>query len=147
MPDRLMMLHMVAMRSGGVSSNLQGRLFAASSIVEPSTRKTGSPSRCRQLDDSHLLSKNDRPLGMCEPLSGTRSDMVKRTSRRRSFNDFQSGIVIALKGASGSNPSALSLIFVSSCRRSCRAGLVNCNRSEEHTSELQSLMRITYAVF
>src|SRR3546814_10450819 len=104
MPDRLMMLHMVAMRSGGVSSILQGRLFAASSIVEPSTRKTGSPSRCRQLDDSHLLSKNDRPLGMCEPLSGTRSDMVKRTSRRRS-------------------------------------------RSEEHTSELQSLMRISYAVF
>src|SRR3546814_3472139 len=28
-----------------------------------------------------------------------------------------------------------------------RAGLINQTRSEEHTSELQSLMRISYAVF
>src|SRR3546814_6109594 len=26
-------------------------------------------------------------------------------------------------------------------------GMINCARSEEHTSELQSLMRISYAVF
>src|SRR3546814_4148723 len=32
----------------------------------------------------------------------------------------------------------------SDCCRLCRC---TCNRSEEHTSELQSLMRISYAVF
>src|SRR3546814_5865105 len=32
-------------------------------------------------------------------------------------------------------------------RSSCHAALVRCDRSEEHTSELQSLMRISYAVF
>src|SRR3546814_5852044 len=30
---------------------------------------------------------------------------------------------------------------------SCILGCQNCGRSEEHTSELQSLMRISYAVF
>src|SRR3546814_4867702 len=33
------------------------------------------------------------------------------------------------------------------CNRSFRAMAVNNRRSEEHTSELQSLMRISYAVF
>src|SRR3546814_2561802 len=33
--------------------------------------------------------------------------------------------------------------FQACCRYKCTA----CNRSEEHTSELQSLMRISYAVF
>src|SRR3546814_4848925 len=34
------------------------------------------------------------------------------------------------------------------CRRPGRdAGCERCDRSEEHTSELQSLMRISYAVF
>src|SRR3546814_9183406 len=32
-------------------------------------------------------------------------------------------------------------------RRSARPGYQRCRRSEEHTSELQSLMRISYAVF
>src|SRR3546814_8780039 len=32
-------------------------------------------------------------------------------------------------------------------RCSITPGLLQCNRSEEHTSELQSLMRISYAVF
>src|SRR3546814_3108812 len=32
-------------------------------------------------------------------------------------------------------------------RRDMGAGKWRCNRSEEHTSELQSLMRISYAVF
>src|SRR3546814_1416739 len=38
----------------------------------------------------------------------------------------------------------------SRCRSSCRGGETACQpspRSEEHTSELQSLMRISYAVF
>src|SRR3546814_4376513 len=30
---------------------------------------------------------------------------------------------------------------------SCVSALLGCSRSEEHTSELQSLMRISYAVF
>src|SRR3546814_4199829 len=33
------------------------------------------------------------------------------------------------------------------CDGSCRHGSCHCPRSEEHTSELQSLMRISYAVF
>src|SRR3546814_6252896 len=32
-------------------------------------------------------------------------------------------------------------------RGSMRAAALSCRRSEEHTSELQSLMRISYAVF
>src|SRR3546814_7125410 len=32
-------------------------------------------------------------------------------------------------------------------RRHCNAAGSRCSRSEEHTSELQSLMRISYAVF
>src|SRR3546814_3545156 len=31
--------------------------------------------------------------------------------------------------------------------KTCNAGTPHCTRSEEHTSELQSLMRISYAVF
>src|SRR3546814_4550510 len=34
-----------------------------------------------------------------------------------------------------------------SCERSCSCSLRFAARSEEHTSELQSLMRISYAVF
>src|SRR3546814_6211853 len=34
-----------------------------------------------------------------------------------------------------------------SCERGKEAGPAHCGRSEEHTSELQSLMRISYAVF
>src|SRR3546814_18772969 len=33
------------------------------------------------------------------------------------------------------------------CEGTGQAALVSCRRSEEHTSELQSLMRISYAVF
>src|SRR3546814_2407167 len=33
------------------------------------------------------------------------------------------------------------------CRRCCRWTMATRSRSEEHTSELQSLMRISYAVF
>src|SRR3546814_3378611 len=39
------------------------------------------------------------------------------------------------------------LRFVGASAESGRWGVVNAARSEEHTSELQSLMRISYAVF
>src|SRR3546814_7845436 len=46
---------------------------------------------------------------------------------------------------------ALRSLWVSHARRrpqlSCLVRTVHANRSEEHTSELQSLMRISYAVF
>src|SRR3546814_9689675 len=38
-------------------------------------------------------------------------------------------------------------LFQAIAKRSAGAGLNELNRSEEHTSELQSLMRISYAVF
>src|SRR3546814_1773830 len=48
-------------------------------------------------------------------------------------------------------PSAASAIASSAARSSpmrwAMAGVATPNRSEEHTSELQSLMRISYAVF
>src|SRR3546814_5336982 len=41
--------------------------------------------------------------------------------------------------------------FTAASRRSrlgdCRSGLISVDRSEEHTSELQSLMRISYSAF
>src|SRR3546814_3308999 len=36
---------------------------------------------------------------------------------------------------------------IAQCRQSCEIGFRKVIRSEEHTSELQSLMRISYAVF
>src|SRR3546814_6060317 len=39
------------------------------------------------------------------------------------------------------------LVTVSSCNKNPTATVTESARSEEHTSELQSLMRITYAVF
>src|SRR3546814_3918425 len=39
------------------------------------------------------------------------------------------------------------LVLGIECRRSKQVRLVGCGRSEEHTSELQSLMRTSYAVF
>src|SRR3546814_4222678 len=38
-------------------------------------------------------------------------------------------------------------VLAECARRSVRSGVLSATRSEEHTSELQSLMRISYAVF
>src|SRR3546814_6443168 len=49
----------------------------------------------------------------------------------------------------GMRPGSVRLVPICGCFTSCAFypdGIV-CSRSEEHTSELQSLMRISYAVF
>src|SRR3546814_6811855 len=45
------------------------------------------------------------------------------------------------------NPSSRSVVVSAMCLNSLRARRSLRSRSEEHTSELQSLMRISYAVF
>src|SRR3546814_8506825 len=53
----------------------------------------------------------------------------------------------AHEGAEGAEPRIRAAENVCAGRSSTRAGAGTCGRSEEHTSELQSLMRISYAVF
>src|SRR3546814_3364232 len=69
------------------------------------------------------------------------------------INRSKRGIVLDLKQAAG-REALLRLVtdadvFVHSMRPEtmARLGLTSEDRSEEHTSELQSLMRISYAVF
>src|SRR3546814_9842408 len=57
------------------------------------------------------------------------------SSCRRAFSDSESGNVDSTRGPASS-----------SSTRASRGSMLR-NRSEEHTSELQSLMRISYAVF
>src|SRR3546814_1357068 len=69
---------------------------------------------------------------------------------------FDLGNLQVLKGSQGTlfgrNTTGGALVLEPNMPRpefsaSMRAGTSNYNRSEEHTSELQSLMRISYAVF
>src|SRR3546814_3296876 len=60
----------------------------------------------------------------------------------------------AAEGGAGSDPSMLQTVavqqggeWVISGRKAFATGFAGAKRSEEHTSELQSLMRISYAVF
>src|SRR3546814_9728744 len=67
-----------------------------------------------------------------------------RRSPRRAWNWLRrkTDICSAVCAASTDNSRA-SLV----CESSARLSFCSCARSEEHTSELQSLMRISYAVF
>src|SRR3546814_10472379 len=47
----------------------------------------------------------------------------------------------------GTPVSTADVVFTWEVGRHPRSGIANSERSEEHTSELQSLMRISYAVF
>src|SRR3546814_7546690 len=62
-----------------------------------------------------------------------------------SFDVFK-GNVVALIGQSGSGKST-ALRCINGLEQINEGELHVCGRSEEHTSELQSLMRISYAVF
>src|SRR3546814_8643712 len=66
------------------------------------------------------------------------------------------GIVLRIEGrragggATGGGPGGFACLEEQRHARFCRAGVrrdLRARRSEEHTSELQSLMRISYAVF
>src|SRR3546814_9745915 len=58
-------------------------------------------------------------------------------------SDFRSACVVEAESTSYSSPPPRRL----SSRHDARSGIPAFARSEEHTSELQSLMRISYAVF
>src|SRR3546814_7449257 len=92
------------------------------------------------------------------PPRSTRTDtLFPDTTLFRSYAERLEGVVASLAskvGAADSAPALLSgtgksdthLLLVLNSDRGL-AGAFNSNRSEEHTSELQSLMRISYAVF
>src|SRR3546814_5571765 len=82
-------------------------------------------------------------------------DMVRISDARMSGTAYGTIVLhIAPESAAG-GPLALASSFMSSMTRSTSARAIACfssmkachSRSEEHTSELQSLMRISYAVF
>src|SRR3546814_2869594 len=54
---------------------------------------------------------------------------------------------LELDGAAGTGTGEQPLCFVDQTDHAMRIGWYTDTRSEEHTSELQSLMRISYAVF
>src|SRR3546814_9979659 len=56
-------------------------------------------------------------------------------------------VVIAWFMLTGAGPRLVNMIFLACLKTMGAAAAIALNRSEEHTSELQSLMRISYAVF
>src|SRR3546814_5816950 len=82
------------------------------------------------------------------PPRSTRTDtLFPYTSLFRSISmaDF---LLMAIDAPSGmSSQRSRFLIIPASLSRSCAGKAPRTRRSEEHTSELQSLMRISYAVF
>src|SRR3546814_5661720 len=65
-------------------------------------------------------------------------------SRVRLWKDLKV-LVVGLTSTAGTRHSLVKCC--PSCIRGRRMSILLCRRSEEHTSELQSLMRISYAVF
>src|SRR3546814_4550932 len=65
---------------------------------------------------------------------------VMNELRNRGVEDILLAVVDGLKGF----PDAITAVFPETIVQTC---IVHLLRSEEHTSELQSLMRISYAVF
>src|SRR3546814_3954713 len=89
---------------------------------------------------SDLRDSRTRP-GVCAPRKGTRGDIVLVRSRRKHRGR------LARKSAGqpfGRNDGSLDQGDVGTL---CAEKMTCSRRSEEHTSELQSLMRISYAVF
>src|SRR3546814_972912 len=81
------------------------------------------------------------------PPRSTRTDtLFPYTTLFRSFRDKLRCLVI-FKG--GGEPQVVQNIYLPTIidHRCCKPANINAPRSEEHTSELQSLMRISYAVF
>src|SRR3546814_9349193 len=71
-----------------------------------------------------------------ERLLGFAMRRLPAAKARITFDDLGDGVVfLGLMG------------FIDPPREEAKAAIAECRRSEEHTSELQSLMRISYAVF
>src|SRR3546814_4419887 len=87
-----------------------------------------------------------RLLAVC---LGFWSIMTFTTGLARNFTQvFMARVGVGI-GEAGCAPAAHSLIgdYFPAHRRAIGISLFQAGRSEEHTSELQSLMRISYAVF
>src|SRR3546814_5764118 len=85
------------------------------------------------------------------PSSGASSRRCARSDRRRAGQESASSSAAASGGVGSENESgrpkaAAADIVMARLRNGIRAP-APASRSEEHTSELQSLMRISYAVF
>src|SRR3546814_1169501 len=77
--------------------------------------------------------------------AGQRAQVMKRDPKKGGVLQFGTEVVTAedgsIAGLLGASPGASTAVSI-------MLGLLKtCFRSEEHTSELQSLMRISYAVF
>src|SRR3546814_5541933 len=88
------------------------------------------------------LSRTPRDLGCHDP---GRSPAVGRARTNRRLNGRRHHP--QLRSPASSADRFLQAPTFSACTRSGSAGSRKRSRSEEHTSELQSLMRISYAVF
>src|SRR3546814_2058043 len=79
------------------------------------------------------------------------SELRHRSNYRGGISGFPSGfqylICLLLKRSLSSEGAGLSQVDKAILGHICPLFHVGCARSEEHTSELQSLMRISYAVF
>src|SRR3546814_8158652 len=75
-----------------------------------------------------------------------RKDIAVDSTPLRSFSDLlrSSLAALAITGCGPASPRCAVLIMAASV---VSIGRLGSDRSEEHTSELQSLMRISYAVF
>src|SRR3546814_6931080 len=87
------------------------------------------------------------PGPACEDGTPTRADPQGDRGRRASWRDWATSAPVASQTSPSSsmNPPVTKRV-VKAQRSQPGAGLAR-TRSEEHTSELQSLMRISYAVF
>src|SRR3546814_15107810 len=82
------------------------------------------------------------------PPGSTRTDTSFPTRRSSDLGSALAGLTAAsYDGLAGLGTEQVHIVVPAGLRRPRRIGLVYHLRSEEHTSELQSLMRISYAVF
>src|SRR3546814_5491200 len=87
-----------------------------------------------------LLAKGGWDYALVDALAPQPGDMVIAKSRYSGF--FNTGIDSALRARG-----IRTLVFTGIATNVCVESSLRDARSEEHTSELQSLMRISYAVF
>src|SRR3546814_10109589 len=79
-------------------------------------------------------------------LSGTDGACVRELALLHDIQHYRCDDARAVAEQSGQRQSGIA-IFRTACTRRLASQLPDSLRSEEHTSELQSLMRISYAVF
>src|SRR3546814_2942617 len=100
--------------------------------------------------DPHLAARPG-PAGPGPDVGGAGRAAARHRRCRRAFGDFAGGAVRTCAARRCSRPAVANAITTARTGATGSAGRLRhlqcpC-RSEEHTSELQSLMRISYAVF